>query len=379
MNRWPTIALGDICSPKQHPALATSELLEAGFPVFGANGQIGYFNRYTHSAPTIAITCRGATCGTINITPPRSYITGNAMALDALDNSKVDLVFLAYALKTRGLRDVISGSAQPQITRSPLLDVRVPFPPLDEQRRIAAILDQAHDLRCRRQNAIERLNALRKAMFLDTFGDPATNSNNWDKGTVERALTTGLLREIQDGNHGERHPKVSDFLSEGVPFVTANCLVGGKLDVCKAYKLNGSWLRKLRIGFAKPGDMLLSHKGTIGEVAIVPHSCADPILSPQVTYYRPGSGLNVQFLAGYFRTSSMQAILAKEAEQSTRSYIGITRQRALPLFFPPMSLQRQFAERILALEEIEAQNIASASAMNSLFTSLQYRAFGGEL
>ena len=111
----------------------------------------------------------------------------------------------------------------------------------------------------------------------------------------------------------------------------------------------------------------------------MPNRCEDLILSPQVTYYRPGVGLNVQFLAGYFRTPSVQAILAKEAEQSTRAYIGITRQRTLSIFFPPMLLQKQFAERIFALELIEDQSVAAASALSALFASLQHRAFRGKL
>src|ERR1700730_3490700 len=102
MSKWATVSLGEICSPKQHPTISANELMASGFPVFGANGQIGFFDKFTHEKPTIAITCRGATCGTINITPQQTYISGNAMALDNLDASKVDLRFLAYALKTRG-------------------------------------------------------------------------------------------------------------------------------------------------------------------------------------------------------------------------------------------------------------------------------------
>lgn len=137
---WGDVALGDICSPKQHKTIPTSALLPKGYPVFGANGQIGFYSEYTHSNETVAITCRGATCGTINVAPAMSYITGNAMALDNLDQGRVDLRFLVYALRNRGLHDVISGSAQPQITRAPLLDLKIPLPPLAEQKRFAKMI-----------------------------------------------------------------------------------------------------------------------------------------------------------------------------------------------------------------------------------------------
>ena len=143
---WPLMRLGEICSPKQHPTISSTELTDVGYPAFGANGQIGFCKTYTHDKTTIAITCRGATCGTVNVAPPYSYISGNAMALDNLDQNRVDLEFLVHALRFRGLLDVISGSAQPQITRAPLLDVQIPLPLLDEQRRIADVLRSIDDV-----------------------------------------------------------------------------------------------------------------------------------------------------------------------------------------------------------------------------------------
>jgi type I restriction enzyme S subunit len=137
---WQTAQLREICSPKQHKTIPVSMLLDEGFPVYGANGQIGFYSEYTHVDETVAITCRGATCGTINVAPAKSYITGNAMALDDLDIRRIDLRFLVYALKNRGLHDVISGSAQPQITRAPLLSVEIPLPPLDRQKRFAKVM-----------------------------------------------------------------------------------------------------------------------------------------------------------------------------------------------------------------------------------------------
>ena len=112
-------------------------MTETGFPVYGANGQIGFYHSFNHEESTVLITCRGATCGTINISPPKAYITGNAMALDSLDKGKVLLRFLFYALKFRGLGDVITGTAQPQITRQSLKNVEFPLPPLDEQHPVA--------------------------------------------------------------------------------------------------------------------------------------------------------------------------------------------------------------------------------------------------
>jgi type I restriction enzyme S subunit len=155
-----SLALGDICSPKQHPTISGTQLTESGYPVYGANGQIGFYSSYTHAKPTIAVTCRGATCGTIHIVPAFSYITGNAMALDSLDETKADLSYLAWCLRARGFQDVISGSAQPQITGQPLRRIKLALPSLDAQRRIAAILDQADELRRKQQASLKKIDTL---------------------------------------------------------------------------------------------------------------------------------------------------------------------------------------------------------------------------
>jgi hypothetical protein len=138
---WVVASLFDVCNPQQWPTIATKLLLQQGYPVFGANGQIGFYSQYNHEKPTVLMTCRGATCGTLNICKPFSYVTGNAMCLDDLEEAVCDLRFLFYALKYRGLEDAISGSAQPQITRRNLEIVDFPLAPIKEQERIVAALD----------------------------------------------------------------------------------------------------------------------------------------------------------------------------------------------------------------------------------------------
>jgi type I restriction enzyme, S subunit len=126
-EKWDFKNLTSICRPKQWKTISANELHDEGYPVYGANGIIGFYDQYNHKDETILITCRGATCGTINICQPRSYVTGNSMALNQLD-SDWDLSFLEFTLRIRGLNDIISGSAQPQITRQGLESVQIPFP-----------------------------------------------------------------------------------------------------------------------------------------------------------------------------------------------------------------------------------------------------------
>lgn len=160
-------ALLDICRPKQHPIIGKAELTESGYPVYGANGQIGFCQSYTHVQPVIAITCRGATCGTVNWVPAKSYVTGNAMALDQLDRKRMDERFLFHYVSTWGVDRSISGSAQPQITRQSLSCVDIIAPDLDRQREIADALDAIEDQVRAASSAFEATKSVKTALMSD--------------------------------------------------------------------------------------------------------------------------------------------------------------------------------------------------------------------
>ena len=107
------IRLTSICSPKQWRTIPTKDLLDEGYPVYGANGVIGYCKEYNHTSDTIIIGCRGS-CGNVNIARGKSYINGNAMCLDDL-SSDVDILYLYYFLQNYDFRSVISGTTIPQV------------------------------------------------------------------------------------------------------------------------------------------------------------------------------------------------------------------------------------------------------------------------
>ena len=157
---WVTRPLINLCFPKQWPTITSQQLLSSGYPVYGANGQIGFYSDFNHKMPTVLVTCRGATCGTVNISPPNCYVTGNAMALDELDTDKLEIRYLATALRWRGLSDVISGSAQPQITRQSLSPIKIAVPPLNLQHLYRDKVEAIDSLRLRYTQAIIETSAL---------------------------------------------------------------------------------------------------------------------------------------------------------------------------------------------------------------------------
>jgi restriction endonuclease S subunit len=133
----------DICDVYQPKTISTKELIADGeFPVYGANGQIGFYDKFNHEDSEVTVTCRGATCGTVNVIPAMSWITGNAMVFRPKD-SRIQKGFLEYVLRGMDWTPVITGTAQPQITRTSIQDVFVNVPSPDVQGEIYMKLESS--------------------------------------------------------------------------------------------------------------------------------------------------------------------------------------------------------------------------------------------
>lgn len=299
-------------------------------------------------------------------------------------NAKVDPAYFANYFFTseyrRKISSVAAGANINNLRNSDIDDLEIPLPPLAEQKRIAAILDKADAIRRKRQQAIELADEFLRSVFLDMFGDPVTNPKGWDKTSVNELIKKGKVLSVQDGNHGNDHPKVSDFIESGFPFVTANVVRDGKILFDKCYYLDKSWLKKLRIGFARPRDILITHKGTLGLTAVLDDTYETYIFSPQTTYFRLNeNAVTPEFLKGFFDTNYFQEQFKKEGIQSTRAYLGITRQKELEILIPPIELQREFAKRVEKVEALKAKLKASQLQAEEQFKALSQRAFAGEL
>ena len=136
------ITLQDIADIYQPQTIASTNLTEDGYLVYGANGVIGKYHSYNHDKEQICITCRGNKCGTVNFTEPKSWITGNAMVINT-DNfaNNVNKRYLFHYLSFINFNSIISGSGQPQIVRQPLAKLKVILPALTIQEHIAECLD----------------------------------------------------------------------------------------------------------------------------------------------------------------------------------------------------------------------------------------------
>lgn len=200
----------------------------------------------------------------------------------------------------------------------------------------------------------------------------------WLQKTVEELVADKVLAKPLDGNHGSIHPKTSDYVPVGIPFIMASDLLNGQVDTKGCNFISAEQADKLRKGFAKTGDVLLSHKATIGRVAIV-GKIATPfiMLTPQVTYYRitDPNTLNHRFLYYYFQSRPFLEVLGQWAGAgSTRAYLGITGQLKLPIALPPISEQRAIAAVLGALDDKIEVNRKTAATLEAMARAL-YRSW----
>ncbi len=276
-----------------------------------------------------------------------------------IPNNKCTVDYLYYALlKNIDRLKLFSGTtAVPIINKSTFEQFELEIPPLREQQKIAEILSSVDAAIEKTEQVIAKTEEVKKGLMqqLLTKGIGHTEFKQteigeipveWELIKIQKLLDLGILDSIQDGNHGEKHPKSSDYCDEGIPFIMANDLINGDIDFAKCKKIPKSIADNLRIGFSRENDILLTHKATIGKVAIVPNIKDYVMLTPQVTYYRIKKQENLipSFLKYYFESSKFQKELEVMSKQSTRSYIGITNQKKLSILLPSIEEQTSIVE-----------------------------------
>lgn len=234
------------------------------------------------------------------------------------------------------------GSLSPTVNWRDLKELEFELPDLDRQRKLAEVLWAINDAVESYKKLLDATDKLVKARFGEMFGDL---ENSQYRCTVHEAVRKGIIEKPLDGNHGEKHPKASEYVSVGIPFIMANDIDrNGNVAFERCNYITKERALKLDKGFAKDGDVLITHKGTIGRTAVLHTEKEFAMLTPQVTYYRCVKDILAEYLKGYFDSTYFQSVMQNIAGiGTTRAYIGITAQEKLPLVIPPMELQEQFA------------------------------------
>lgn len=366
---WQKVKLGDVCRPKQWKTISTCELKSTGYPVYGANGKIGFYDHFTHENETLMITCRGATCGNVHISEPFSYINGNAMSLDNMSN-KLSIRFLYYFFIYRGFTDVLSGSAQPQITGESLKTVEIPLPPLDAQKKIADILDKADTLRRKDAELIKKYDELAQSIFIDMFGDPVTNPKGWEIKKLSE-----VCFKITDGTH--QSPKFQDY---GIPFIFVSNIVNNNINYkTNTYISEEEYSVLSRRTPIEVGNILLTTVGSYGNPAII-HSLNPFAFQRHIAFIQPNHELiNYKFLFAQLKSDSVKRQIDKKVRGVAQKTLNLSDLKNIEIWLPNLELQNLFGCILDNTNEIMDTVTYCVDNSEQLFQSLLQRAFNGEL
>jgi type I restriction enzyme S subunit len=171
--------------------------------------------------------------------------------------------------------------------------------------------------------------------------------------TVTQLQAEGILL-VEDGNHGEYRPRPQEFVPHGVAFIRAADMHAGRVDFDGASHIGDVARRRITKGIGAPGDVLLSHKGTVGKVAMVPDDAPSFVCSPQTTFWRAlrPDVLDPRYLYAYLRSQAFHTQLdARAGETDMAPYVSLTSQRGLAVVVPPIEDQRRIAGILGALDE----------------------------
>jgi type I restriction enzyme S subunit len=266
------------------------------------------------------------------------------------------------------LRHGSQGLAQGVITREMLLGLEIPLPQLEEQRRIAAILDKADRL----ASLQARASTIGKEWVGSVYSECFADSESYIEISIEEALESQMLLLHKDGNHGSSYPRAEDFGTEGVPFISAKSIddSGAIIDSLVA-RLSEEKAQSLRIGWLEPGDVLLAHNASVGKTALYEGQYQRALIGTSLTAFRPNPNhLYSHYLLHYLSSPSFQSALTADMSQTTRNQVPITAQRKLALRIPPLSKQEEFAARVMSADKLSGKRRQSFRCVDVLRKSL---------
>ncbi len=377
---WEIKKLGDVCELYQPKTISSKEMVEEGdYPVFGANGIIGKYDKYNHEEPQLLITCRGATCGSINISEPKSWINGNAMVVRPKDNS-LNLKFIEYLfLGGIDISKTITGAAQPQITRQTLSPVLISYPKsLPEQQRIVAILDEAFAAIAKAKANAEQNLKNAKELF-ESYLQGVFENGNWETKTIQEVTkvingyafaskdfkSTNTIKSIKITNVG-----VKEFVEE-----VDNYLPEKFKDTLKEVQV-------------KEGNIVIALTRTIIsaglKVAVVPASYDGALVNQRVAALVPNEKcINQRYLYNYLTTDGVAKYVLAHVNTLMQPNLSINDLKNLPVPCPSMKEQNEIVNKLDGLrnevEKLKSVYQNKIDDLEELKKSILQKAFNGEL
>lgn len=374
-NGWKTEALGNACEIYQPKTISGKQMVQDGpYPVFGANGIIGRYDKFNHKEPQLLITCRGATCGSVNVSEPCSWITGNAMVVRPKNGSLL-MRYLEYLF--RGGFDVskaITGAAQPQITRTNLSPLEISYPvSVDEQQRIVDILDEAfEDITTSKANAEKNLQNAQT--IFKSYLRSVLSFKKWGQKSL-----ADVCERVEYGSSAKSKP------SGRVPVLRMGNIQDGRFDFTDlVYSDNAAEIEKYLL---KRNDVLFNRTNSpelVGKTAIYKGEMPAIFAGYLIRIHRNESLLDADYL-NYYLNSDMAMDYGKTVMVGSVNQANINGGKLLayPIPIPPLLEQKKIVAELDELRS-EIKRLQSVyekklSVIEELRKALLHQAFTGQL
>ncbi len=287
--------------------------------------------------------------------------------------NEVDAKYLLHILTYLGphLERQASGATVKGITLDVLRSLPIFLPPLDEQRRIAAILDQADALRRKRRDSLTMAASLTPSIFSRMFGDPLTASCDF--------LRLDAVAELINGDRSSNYPSGHELQDFGIPFLSTRNIIDNQLDLAKCNYISRQKFKSLSRGKLNKNDIIITLRGTLGQCAEFDCSYDTGFINAQMMIVRPGKSILPRYLLGLLTHPRVQSELLKESSgsavpQLTAGQIGRFKVKA-----PPAKEQQEYVACVTHISQTTGRLKLQAAQLDALFGSLQHRAFRGEL
>ncbi|OQP86084.1 hypothetical protein BTR14_11835 [Rhizobium rhizosphaerae] len=380
---WVEARLASIFDMYQPETIAKSDLKSDGpYPVYGANGVIGRYDRYNHEEAQLLVTCRGATCGAVNVTAPKSWVNGNAMVVRPLEGV-MELRWAEYYF--RGVADyskIITGTAQPQITRQNLDPVLFPVPPLAEQKRIVAKLDALNAKSARARTELARIETLvsryKQAVLSKAFSGELTNgdtSTDWPTVRLEQIAEVGTGATPKRGN--------AEYYSNGtIPWVTSGAVNEGLILQADEF-ITERAIQETNCKVFPAGTLVVAMYGegkTRGKVAVLGLDAATNQALAAVRI-RSSEVSAPQYV--FLFLQSVYLTLREEAAGGVQPNLNLSIVKAIELPLPPLEEQHKIVRRIESafakIDRLAKEAKRALELVGRLDEAILAKAFRGEL
>jgi type I restriction enzyme S subunit len=267
-----------------------------------------------------------------------------------------------------------TGASYPAVSDRIVKDSEIPLPPIDEQRRIAAILDKADEVRAKRRAALETLETLSEAIFIDMFGDPVTNPMGLPVAPLGETVAL-----VQIGPFGSLLHQ-SDYVVGGVPVINPMHINGGAIQPDPRHSVCDEDISRLSNYVLQLNDVVMGRRGEMGRCAVVGENEVGMLCGSGSFFIRPNPmKANSTYLCDLMSSRYMKRHLENEALGVTMPNLNSSIIEHLKIPLPDIAEQERYARLVGRTQAAWHTVSASAGQLSSLFASLQQRAFQGAL